>query len=648
MKIYNHIKSILEQNEKFCKDGKLFKNVVVEAGLKLDQELLTILLSDKIAKKYFFTEVDKIAVFDKVKFQKFVSNKQFLPDSYTAFKNKIGLTANGEYLTEANEVVLDFPYKDCVLEGGQTKEDQKRQEIFWNETLAPDEIDRLFEPKVLTNWKRYDKDGEHEVKSISLDDNLIIKGNNLIALHSLKKVYKGKVKLIYIDPPYNTGSDSFGYNDSFNQSTWLTFMKNRLEVAKTLLSKSGVIMVQCSFHQFAYLKILMTDIFEKHLCDFNIQVRHPDRALTGDKEYNDVIEYVLIFSNDKLKKMPFKEEVKTIDDYKLNVIVKENEEPIDKVNFDGKLVEIYSPNQYEVKLLEPNKDLLKKISIRGSIREKNSSGRFFVKHLENLEHPPETLYKVPNMGDDKQGFRYFYSAPKGKKNGGYYQGMPTSSNVTKKQYSNFYNFEKEYNNVSKQGGVSFRNGKKPEELLKFLIELFTDKDDFVLDYHLGSGSTACTAHKIGRKYIGIEQMDYIEELAVNRLINVINGENEGISKEVNWKGQGSFIYTEITNDNDFFINTIKGISDDKKLIDIFKNLHNNTLLSYKINNDLINSIDTFTNLSIDDKKKLLIEVLDKNQLYINYSELNDNSLNIEKNVDELEKIKKLNNMFYSL
>ena len=163
----------------------LFKNSVVEAGLKLDPELLKLLLEDDKAKKHFFTEVNGIAVFDKTKFQKFVSNKQFLPDSFTAYKNKIGLTANGEYLTEANEVVLDFPYKDCVLEGGQTKEDQKRQEIFWNVTLAPDVIVRLFVPKVFTNWKRYDKDGEQKVKKLDKTDNLIIKGNNLLALHSL-------------------------------------------------------------------------------------------------------------------------------------------------------------------------------------------------------------------------------------------------------------------------------------------------------------------------------------------------------------------------------------------------------------------------------------------------------------------------------
>ena len=171
MNLFEHIKSILAQNEKYCVDGKLFKNVIVEDALKVEVELLSLLLSDDRAIHHFFTEVGKVLVFDKIKFQKFVSNKQFLPDSYTAFKNKIGLTANGEYLTESKEVVLDFPYKDCVLEGGQTKDDQKRKEIFWNETLAPDEIDKLFEPKALTNFRRFDKDGEHSITNISLDDN---------------------------------------------------------------------------------------------------------------------------------------------------------------------------------------------------------------------------------------------------------------------------------------------------------------------------------------------------------------------------------------------------------------------------------------------------------------------------------------------
>ena len=625
MNLFEHIKSILSQNENYCKDGKLFKNVIIEDALKVEQELLSLLLSDDKAIQHFFTEVGKVLVFDKIKFQKFVSNKQFLPDSYTSFKNKIGLTANGEYLTEAKEVVLDFPYKDCVLEGGQTKDDQKRKEIFWNETLAPDEIDRLFEPKALTNFKRYDKKGTNKVNSFSLDDNLIIKGNNLLALHSLKKVYKGKIDLIYIDPPYNTGSDSFGYNDNFNQSTWLTFMKNRLEVAKSLLSKTGVIMVQCSFHQFAFLKILMLDIFNKHLCDFNIQVRHPDRSLTGDKEYNDVIEYVLIFSNDEHKKMPYKEEVKTIDDYIIQVSINENEKPFDIINCDGKEVEVYKPEQYNVITSEPNKDNLKRISIRGSIREKNSSGRFFVKHLEHLKDlPAQTLFKVPDMGDDAVSYRYFYSAPKGKKNGGYYQGKPTSSNVTKKQYSNFYNFEKDYSNVAKQGGVSFRNGKKPEELIKFLIETFTQENAIVLDYHLGSGTTAATSHKLNRRYIGIEQMDYIEDIAVKRMVNVINGDEEGISKAINWKGGGSFVYFELAKNNYNYVNLINNAKSSKDLISIWYTLNTNPFISFKINlSDYADETDDFKLLEIEVQKQILLSCLDKNQLYINYSDIND-------------------------
>ena len=189
MNLLEHVKELLRQDSRFCENGKLFKNRIVEAALKLDGDLIKLLLNDTRTKRSFFEEVGSVFVFDKIKFQKFVSNKEFLPDSYTAFKNKIGLTVNREYLTETNEVVLDFPFKDCVLQGGQKEKGNRknRPEKFWNETLAPDEIDRIFEPKVLTNWKRYDRNGEHEVESVLKEDNLIIKGNNLIALHSLAR-----------------------------------------------------------------------------------------------------------------------------------------------------------------------------------------------------------------------------------------------------------------------------------------------------------------------------------------------------------------------------------------------------------------------------------------------------------------------------
>lgn len=258
---------LLSKDDRLVSEGKLLKNKVIELALNMDAGLIKLLLKNESIKRHFFVEVGNVLVFDKIKFQKFVSNKQFLPDSYTAFKNKIGLVnENGDYLSESREVVLAWPYKDCVLEGGQTKEDQKRDEIFWNETLAPDEIDRLLAPKVLTGFKRYDKKGGHGLSGKEEIDfskeNLIIKGNNLLALHSLYKRFAGKVKLIYIDPPYNREEDKATfYNDNFNHSTWLSFMKNRLELASKLLKPDGAIFISIDDNEQAYLKVLCDSIF---------------------------------------------------------------------------------------------------------------------------------------------------------------------------------------------------------------------------------------------------------------------------------------------------------------------------------------------------------------------------------------------------
>lgn len=647
MELYNTLEKTLKKEPNFTTDnGDLKKWVIINKAQNFDEELIELLLDEPILKEHFFKPIKDVLLFNQVLFVQFLEQKNYLNNSYTAFKNKVGLNIDGKYLKQRNEVTLVWPFKDCVLEGGQSREEDKRAEIFFNETLAQDEITQLLEPKVLTNAKRYTIEGEKSFDKFNRDDkgtitdNLIIKGNNLLALHTLKEEFAGKVKMIYIDPPYNTGSDSFRYNDSFNQSTWLTFMKNRIESAKTLLSNSGVFLVQCSFHQFAYLKVLMNDIFAKHLCDFNIQVRHPDRALTGDKEYNDVMEYILIYSNDQNKKMPFKEELKTVDDYELKINIKIGSIP-QTLQCDNKLVEIYKPDQYEVISVPASKDGLKKISIRGSIREKNSSGRFFVKHLEKLtDLPPETLFKVPDMGDDEVSHRYFYSAAIGKKNGGYYQGMPTSSDVTKKQYSNFYNFEKEYNNVSKQGDVEFRNGKKPEELLKFLIELFSTENDLVLDYHLGSGTTAAVCHKINRRYIGLEQIQNQIDLSITRLSNVINADNTGISnmKDVEWKGGGDFIYFELKKYNQTFIEHIESAKDTTEVLKIWEEMKSKSFLNYNVDiKKQEEHIEEFKTLTLTEQKHHLLELLDKNQLYVNLSSLNDNDFKVtaeEKSVTE--------------
>lgn len=633
MNLYSVLESVLKKEPNYVTDqGELKKWVVINQAHHAEEDLITLLLSDQTVKEYFFKPVAGALVFNQHKFVQFLEQKNFLNDSYTQFRNKIGLTVNGKFLKQRNEVALVWPFKDCILEGGQSREEDKREEIFFNEILAQDEITQLLEPKVLTNAKRIDAKGEKPLDKFNrneravITDNLIIKGNNLLGLGTLLSSFRGKVKLIYIDPPYNTGSDSFKYNDSFNQSTWLTFMKNRIEQAKKLLVPSGIFLVQCSFHQFAYLKVLLNDLFEKHLCDFNLQVRHPDRALTGDKEFNDVIEYILIYSNDRGKKMPFIEEQKTVDDYNIKIELKRNIKP-EILQFGSKKVEVFRPDQYKVVSIPPSKDGLKKISIRGSIREKNSSGRFFVKYLESLSnYPPETLFKVPDMGDDSSNHRFFYSAPKGNKNGGYYQGMPMSSDVTKRQYPNFFNFEKEYNNVFKQGDVEFRNGKKPEELMKFLIQIFTVKSDIVLDYHLGSGTTAAVAHKLGRQYIGIEQLQTQIDLSLQRITNVIGGDRTGVSEDesVKWQGGGSFVYIELKKYNQTFIEQIEEAKDTKELLKIWGQMKAKSFLNYNVDiKKQAEHIEDFKALTLNEQKQHLCQLLDKNQLYVNCSSLND-------------------------
>lgn len=276
--------SVLKSDSRLVsEDGELLKNKIQELSYMLDPALIGLLLKNPLTKKRFFQEIEGCLIFNQDAFISFVMSKEFLPDSYTSYKNRIGLNIDGKTLDERKEVSLVWAYKDCVLAGGQDKEDARRDEIFYNEVLGSDQIDRLLDPKIFTEFKRIDKDGKHDLESFRKDedgnikDNLIIKGNNLLTLHSLKEKFKGQVKLIYIDPPYNTGTDSFKYNDRFNHSTYLSFMRNRLDVAKQLLHPEGIICVHCDYSEDAYLKILLDEIFNdgKFLNSVSVRDSHP-------------------------------------------------------------------------------------------------------------------------------------------------------------------------------------------------------------------------------------------------------------------------------------------------------------------------------------------------------------------------------------
>jgi len=631
MNFLQELETVLKGDERFVsQDGQLLKPRVQDAVNQLDAQLIRQLIAAPVLREHFFKKVDGITIFDHEKFMWVVNSKEFLPDSYTSYRNKIGLSANDhDLLTSSNEVSLVWPYKDCVLEGGQDKEDETRDEIFYNETLAPDEVGRLLAPKAFSNATRYTAEGEEHVTAFDKNDNLIIKGNNLFGISSLLPRYKGAIKFIYIDPPFNTGEDSFRYNDRFSRSTWLTFMKNRIELAKDLLTDDGVFAFQISFHEGSYLDVMLDDIKGLHrVMAFHVLVRHPDRILTSDKTFNDVVEMVLIYSKSPDFQMPKREKKKDLNEYIWSVETSGTPR-LEKMG--GKTVEVFLPEQWTRRRVEPSEKALKIHSIRGSLREKNSSGRFYVANIEpNAEnYAPMTLFRVPGMGDDELGYRYFFTPKEGNKNGSYFQGVPQSSAVTYAPYPNFLDMVEEYNRVSAQGGVVFRNGKKPEQLLEFLLSLFTKRDDIVLDYHLGSGTTAATALKMGRKALGVEQMDYVADVTVPRLKNVITGDSTGISDAVSCSGGDSFVYVELAEQSEKLMRELQDAATTDEVQGVLDQATERGLLRPSVLPDqLADSALEFAQLSLDEQKRAVAELIDKNRLYINASDAEDAELGL--------------------
>ncbi|WP_354330805.1 site-specific DNA-methyltransferase [Undibacterium sp. GrIS 1.2] len=639
LNLIEELLEVLLPDDRLVSEGRLSKNKITELALNLDPLLLKLLLDSENLRHHFFSVVGDIFVFDKIKFQRLVSNKQFLPDSYTAFKNKIGLVSDDEYLSNSKEVVLAWPYKDCVLEGGQDKDDSKRNEVFWNEVLAPDQIDRLLSPKALLNWKRYSEDGEVSVGSISGEDNLLIKGNNLLALHTIKKTHEGKVKLIYIDPPYNTDTDSFKYNDSFNHSTWLTFMKNRLEIAKHLLRMDGLIFVQIDDTEAPYLKVLCDEVFGKENAIINmyVQVRFEGKTLVEDMNFQKLIETTLVYGRSALSTLNKQQEEYSKADFCWEIV--ETGKP-KEIELGGRKVHVFKQGTYEIHKALASEDGLKEIWASGKILDGNSSGRFFRDYLEGRSEMDGlgSLYKVPGIGDDGLSHRYFTgpkrpNATKGK----YYQGMPKhrrgdgGSKTKFLPIPNFYQMAESFGNCRHEGGVDFRNGKKPEVWLSKILELATRPNDLVVDFFVGSGSTCAVAHKMGRRYIGIEQMDYIDTITKKRLMNVVDGDNTGISKLVEWQGGGEFLYCELAKANQTYVESVQAADTDDELIAIWLDMQDKAFLSYKVNVKLIDDKkDDFQALSIRHKKQFLMDVMDKNLLYVPLSEIDDKSYGISK------------------
>lgn len=610
--IFTQTEEVLSQSNKYkSSDGKLLRNAVLEAAEKMDAELLSILLKNDLTKKTYFTEVNDIQVFDKQKFAWIIQNKNFLPDSYTRYKNKIGLVdSRGDFISSSNDVELVFPYKDCILEGGQTKEEQKNNEIFYNETLAPDQVSTLLAPKAFCNAKKYDKDGVHELTEISETDNLIIKGNNLLALSSLLEKYRGKVKCCYLDPPYNTGSDSFKYNDRFNHSTWLTFMKNRLELAKKLLRDDGCIFVQIdnspsdlnNSPEYAYLAILLDEVFGRQNYISVLTWKKKGNASNTQDGLGTITESILFYA-------------KNINSIDINLL--------------------------EYKRVYKYEDELGSFNLESPI--KTNAGDYERTTMQFCIKTPEGEFYPPNgkrwtIGEETA--KNIIENKKYKIDNGEFKIKKYREDYKKGENTLFNNLLLDHGSLksakSEIASLGFNreefSSPKPEILLKRIIEMVTQPQDIILDFYLGSGTTAAVAHKMNRKYIGVEQMDYIKTISCERLKKVIAGEQGGISKSQNWQGGGSFIYCELAKLNQNFVDKIQSCKTDEEIKSLTDEILKSDFVSSKVKPSEINTnVKDYSDLSLEEKQKFAMELLDKNQLYVNFSERNDPDMKLSEN-----------------
>ena len=532
-----------------------------------------------------------------------MSDNSLKKGRYTRHSNKIGLYSTSHdrigFLNNNNDVVLSFPFKDTVLEAGMDKEDKGREERFLHQEVDGADIDTLFEPKVLSNMQilgnnqsnlNMDFFGENG----NLQQNLLIKGNNLLALHSLSGRLAGKVKLIYIDPPYNTGNDSFKYNDSFNHSSWLTFMKNRLEIARDLLSDDGSIFVQIDSFEESYLKVLMDEVFGSENFRNKISWKRKGGSSNPSNQLANVVEWILWYSKDS-NLMDYTP-IYSLDDENTKKYIKERFTNTDE---DGRLYmksPIQSPNYRENLIYDYKgyKTPQKGYSVSREVMEKwDKEGRL----------------DFPNSKDKNINRKIFLDE---------YKGQPINSLWTDIYVINPMSTER----------LEFTSGQKPEALLQRIITMVTKEGDIVLDYHLGSGTTCAVAHKMGRRWIGIEQMDYIEDITKERLKKVIEGEQGGISKAVGWQGGGSFVYFELKKYNQDFLDKIMIANSKGELDEVYNEMAKNAFLKFWFDKNEFEKDENFRSLDLDQRKELLIGILDENQLYLNYADMRDSRYHV--------------------
>ncbi|WQS42961.1 site-specific DNA-methyltransferase [Helicobacter pylori] len=603
------------------------KERLVTLIIEHDEKLLTFMLEHENAndyKKHFFKTIANSLIFNQEALLECLETKE-LEKSFTRFKNKIGL-----FLKSSGSVVLHFPFKDNVLLGNAKDNNTKSNELFYHEILHKNEIDTLLHKKALC---RFEMHGQGDLESALKDENTnyLIKGNNLIALHSLKKKFAKQVKCIYIDPPYNTGNDSFNYNDNFNHSSWLVFMKNRLEAAREFLSDEGVIFVQCDDNEQAYLKVLMDEIFlRENFVSCITHIVKPEGRMYG--QVAKTHEYILVYA-------------KNINNLIFNEIEKEGHTFShfdEKGGFDLQGLEnrnfrafngLNIPSlRYGLFIDENQKDSNGFMPVFGEYRDgltevfPDSRNGFDLVWRWGKEKALKENHSL--VGVFKDRLRVF---------------QKVRSNTTRAK-SIFWDksmiTQKGTEEVKQIFKTQIFDFPKPEALISRILEIATNENDLVLDFFAGSGTTCAVAHKMKRRYIGIEQMDYIETITKERLKKVIEGEQGGISKKCGFKGGGSFVYAELKEVNSGIKKQILNAKSASECLKIFNDLNARVLKRADDKIDEIHS-EEFQNLDLNEQKRKCCASLDSNEDYLNLGDIDEDAWEID------EITKKYNEIFYS-
>ena len=581
--------------EQYVAEGLLKKDAIIVDLDNYKPELVEKILTNALLNEAFTEDIAGVTILKINDIIQMLEVDEYWSNSYTRYTNKIGLSMNNRYLDEVTDVVLDFPYKDTILKAGMSKEDVSKEdatESFLNEIVAREEIDVLLDEKILKNAKKYDKNGSSPVSEIKDTDNLIIKGNNLLALHSLKKRFAGKIKSIIIDPPYyfkkTKSSDAFNYNSNFKLSTWLVFMKNRLDVAKEMLSDEGLCIIIIGEEGYAQLKLLADNILGGDKYIGTISWRKSDnQANIG--EFAKVTDYILIYkkSSGKLNKLPLTDKAR-----------KEYRYSDENGYFRRQILLDKTRGKYNYELTTPTGKKL----YGPWMKEKEE-----IERLDNLGK----IYWTRGGQEQPYGKLYLQDSEGQIPNDFWDNSFGTNQRGAEEIRELF-------------SGDRLFDFPKPERLIYNLIKISSEEGDLVLDFFMGSGTTVAVAHKMNRQYIGIEQMDYIETVAVERLKKVIDGEQGGISQDVAWSGGSSFIYAELMDKNSTFIDIVLNSKNSEELKSIFDDMKSTLDFDFRV--DLQEVAQSIWDEEFEMQKKILVKIIDKNQLYHNYSEIDDETI----------------------